>query len=404
MNSAVSIVKCEDYTPSSVLRAVREAIDLLGGIERFVREGQKALIKPNLLSPHPPGAAVCTHPAVVEAVINLALARGASCTIGDCPSVRADTPQGYEQLLEVTGMKGVMERTGAASLRFDDGGMEWEIESAQVFKRLTLTEALKTGDVLINVCKFKTHELTLLTGAVKNLFGLIPGRRKIQFHLQAGSNPEMFAQILVDLLRAVRPTLSIMDGIVGMDGQGPAAGRRRSFKVIIASEDPVALDAVACMIAGVDPMIIPMLRLANEQGVGVADASRIDIRGASVEEVRIADFLLPPRGDIVSRLPKPLYRMLRNHMVRKPVFDRAKCTGCRSCIKTCPVDAISGEGKELRIDYNACIRCYCCQEVCPEQAIPLVMSPLRNTIEGMLAVRRRIRHMVRREGSANRKV
>ncbi len=400
----VSIVKCEDYTPSNVLRAVKEAVDLLGGIERFVGDGRKVLVKPNLLSPHPPEAAVCTHPAVVESAIILSMAAGGKCIIGDCPSIRADTPEGYEHLLEVTGMRDVMRKTGATSLRFDDSGIEWEIESARAFRRLTLTGALRQGDALLNVCKFKTHELTLLTGAVKNLFGLIPGRRKIQFHLQAGSNPEMFAQVLVDLLRAVRPTLSIMDGIVGMDGQGPAAGRRRNFGVIVASEDPVALDAVACGIAGVDPMDIPTLRLANEQGVGVADLSRIEVLGASIEDARVEDFMLPPKGDIVSRLPKPLYGMLRNHMVRKPVFDRARCTGCRSCIKTCPVDAITGEGRELRIDYNACIRCYCCQEVCPEQAIPLVMSPLRNTIEGMLAVRRRIRHMVRREGSTKRSV
>lgn len=404
MNPAVSIVKCEDYTPSNVLRAVKEAVDLLGGIERFVGDGRKVLVKPNLLSPHPPEAAICTHPAVVESAIILSMAAGGKCIIGDSPSIRADTPAGYEQLLEVTGMRDVMRKTGATSLRFDDSGMEWEVEGAKVFHRLTLTEALREGDVLLNVCKFKTHELTMLTGAVKNLFGLIPGRRKIQFHLQAGSNPEMFAQILVDLLRAVRPTLSIMDGVVGMDGQGPAAGRRRQFGVIIASEDPVALDAVACAVAGVDPMHIPALRLANEQGVGVADLSRIEIVGTSVDEVRIEDFMLPPRGDIVSRLPKPLYRMLRNHMVRKPVFDRAKCNGCRSCVKTCPVDAIRGEGKNLRIDYTACIRCYCCQEVCPQEAIPLMMSPVRNTIEGALSVRRRIRRMVRREGSGRKQV
>jgi ferredoxin len=210
----------------------------------------------------------------------------------------------------------------------------------------------------------------------------------------------MFAQILVDLLRAVRPTLSIMDGIVGMDGQGPAAGRRRSFGVIIASADPVALDAVACAVAGVDPMEIPMLRLAHEQGVGVADLSRIEVVGSSIEEVRIDDFRLPPKGDIVSRLPKPLYRMLRNHLVRKPVFIRERCGGCQSCAEACPVHAISGTGKRLRIDHATCIRCYCCQEVCPEEAIRLQMSPLRDAIEGALAIRRRIRRMIKREGAA----
>jgi len=404
LQAKVSIIKCSDYIPSDVLKAVKEAVDLLGGIDRFVQPGQNVLVKPNLLSPHPPEAGVCAHPAVVEWTIGLAMACGAECAIGDCPSIRADTPEGYEHLLEVTGMREVMRKTGAKSIRLDDSSEEREMPGAKVFKRLPVAAALSGFDSVINICKFKTHELTLLTGAVKNLYGLIPGRRKIQFHLQAGNNPEMFAQILVDLLRGIRPTLSIMDGIVGMDGQGPSAGRRRNFGVILASEDPVALDAVACAIAGVDPMIVPTLRLANEQGVGVADLSRIEIVGAAVDEVRIDDFMLPPRGDIISRLPKPLYRMLRNHMVRKPVFDRAKCTDCRSCVRTCPVHAIDGEGKRLRIDYTACIRCYCCQEVCPEKAIPLVMSPLRNAIEGALAVRRAIRDLIGREGSTKRQV
>ena len=402
MRTAVSIVKCEDYTPSNVLRAVREAVDLIGGIERFVTFGEKVLIKPNLLSPHPPEHAVTTHPAVVEAVVGLAAASGARCVIGDCPSIRADTPVGYEHLLRVTGMADVLQRTGATSLRLDERRMEREVPDARVFRSITLTEALNGGEALISVCKFKTHELTLLSGAVKNLFGLIPGRRKVQYHLQAGSNPEMFAQILVDLLRAVRPTLSIMDGIVGMDGQGPAAGRRRTFGVIIASSDPVALDAVACAAAGVDPMEIPTLRLAHEQGVGVADLSQIQVVGAAVSEVRIEDFLMPPRGDIVSRLPKPLYRMLRNQLVRKPVFICKRCSGCRSCVKTCAVEAITGKGKNLRVDYAACIRCYCCQEVCPEQAIRLAMSPLRSFVEAARRVRRKLRRLFRSEVSVGK--
>lgn len=404
MNARVSIVKCEDYTPSNVLRAVKEAVDLLGGIEQLVSPGQRVLIKPNLLSPKPPEAAVCTHPAVVESIAGLAMGAGGTCLLGDCPSISGDSPQGYERLLDVTGMADVIRRTGIGAVRLDDTCEEREIPGAKVYRRMPVSGALGEVDTIINVPKFKTHELTLLTGAVKNLFGCVPGRRKIQFHLQAGCNPEMFAQILVDLLRTVRPALSIMDGVVGMDGQGPAAGRRKSFGVILASADPVALDAVACSIAGFDPMIVPTLRLANEQEVGVADLSRIEVVGASVDEARIEDFLLPPRGDIVSRLPKPLYRMLRNHMVRKPVFLREKCTGCRTCALGCPVDAISGEGKKLRIDYSRCIRCYCCQEVCPEEAIPLIMSRFRNSIEGALAVRRRIRRMVKREGSGCKRI
>ncbi|MDH7482133.1 MAG: DUF362 domain-containing protein [Armatimonadota bacterium] len=396
MSARVSIVKCEDYTPSNVLRAVKEAVSLLGGMEKFVRQGQKVLLKPNLLSARPPESGVCTHPAVVEAIISLATAAGGICTVGDSPSVGANTQEGFENLLKVTGMMDVIRRTEAGIAWFNKSGTERRITNAKVFRRILIADALAETDVLINVPKFKTHELTRLTGAVKNLFGCIPGRRKVEFHLQAGADPEVFAQILVDTLWEVRPALNIMDGIVGMDGQGPAAGRRRIFGFIIAGEDPVAVDAVACITANIDPMEVPMLRLATEQGVGTANRTEIEILGVQPEEVRIPGFLMPGRGDIISRLPRSVYHIARNHLVKRPVFIRSKCTGCRECVAICPVGAIHGNDKKLAVDYSTCIRCYCCQEVCPAEAIALRDSRLRVSLETALAIRRAIRRILKK--------
>lgn len=393
----VSIVTCADYTPSSVLKAVKEAVDLLGGMEHFVQPGESVLLKPNLLSPRPPESAVCTHPAVVEAVAGLTTAAGGKCALGDSPSLSGETPDSFRELIRTTGMLDAIERTGIDLLRFDDSGVEREIPDALVFRRILLSSALQGAEVLINLPKFKTHELTLLTGAVKNLFGCVPGRRKIEFHLQAGADPVMFSQMLVDLLRAVRPSLNIMDGIVGMDGQGPSAGRRRTFGVILASTDPVALDAVACMVAGVEPMIIPALRLASEQGVGIADPVMIEVIGASVEEVRIPDFLLPPRGDALSRVPSPVYRMARNQLVRTPAFLTAKCTSCGTCVEVCPVRAITEHNGRLRVDRGKCIRCYCCQEVCPEEAIVLRSGRLRGIVEAAIEIRRALKRLLKQD-------
>ena len=407
--STVAIVKCDDYTPSAVLRAVREAVDLLGGMGQFVSQGQKVLLKPNLLSSKPPDSAVCTHPAIVEAVAGLATAAGGICSVGDSPSIGAENWDKYERLLQVTGMAEAIERAGIEPVRFDDAHAEREIPEAKVFHRLLLTKALDDCDVLINIPKLKTHGLVLFSGAVKNLFGCVPGRRKGMFHLQAGDNPEMFAQMLVDVCRAVRPRLSIMDGIVGMDGQGPGAGRRRSFGLIIASADPVALDATACRVAGIDPMTIPTLRLASEQGVGIADG--IEVLGLQPEEVHIDDFLMPEGGDLVRRIPKPVYRALRNQIVVSPAFIRAKCTGCRQCIEMCPMNVITSEdspsspsritnhGSRLKINYSSCIRCYCCHEVCPQEAIYLRNGRLRGSVSALLAVRRAIVAVLKRETS-----
>jgi len=201
----------------------------------------------------------------------------------------------------------------------------------------------------------------------------------------------------VDVLRAVRPKLSIMDGIVGMDGQGPGAGRRRNFGLIIASGDPVALDATACRVAGIDPMTIPAIQLAAEQGLGITDG--IEVVGLQPEEVLIEDFLMPPQGDLISRAPKPIYRLLRNQLVVSPRFIREKCTGCRQCVEMCPMNVIGGEENRLKINYSKCIRCYCCHEVCPEGAIYLRGGRLRGSMSALLGVRRAILAVLKRETS-----
>ena len=393
--TTVAITRCEDYTPSKVFRAVKEAVDLLGGMGQFVTQGQKVLLKPNLLSARPPDSAVCTHPAIVEAVAGLVSVIGAKCSVGDSPSIGAENWNKYNRLLRLTGMMAAIERTGIRTVRFDDCPVEKDVPKAKVFHRLPLTKALDDFRVLINLPKFKTHGLVLFSGAVKNLFGCVPGRRKAMFHLQAGDNPEMFAQMLVDVLRAVRPPLSIMDGIVGMDGQGPGAGRRRNFGLIMASADPVALDATACRVAGIDPMIVPTIRLASEQGLGIATG--VEVLGLQPEEVRIDDFLVPQGGDMVSRMPKPIYRALRNQLVVSPTFIREKCTGCRQCVEMCPINSISGEENRLRINYSQCIRCYCCHEVCPQEAICLRAGRLRGSMSALLAARRAILAVVKRE-------
>jgi uncharacterized protein (DUF362 family)/Pyruvate/2-oxoacid:ferredoxin oxidoreductase delta subunit len=397
LKAKVAVVKCENYELSNVVQAVGEALDLLGGINKFVNPGQKVLLKPNLLSARPPETAIVTHPTVVEAVATLASQVGGICSIGDSPAtIVTATPDSYLRLLEITGMRKVIERTGMKVARFDDGGSERELPSAPIFRKILLANAISDHDVIINLPKFKTHSLTTITCGVKNLYGCIPGTKKMEFHLQTAGNPELFAQILVNILAIVKPRLTIADAIVGMDEQGPNAGRRRNFGFILASTDPVALDAVACKIAGIDPMTIPSTRLATEQGVGTGDLTEIEIVGAPLEEVYIFDFRLPPNADILNRTPKFINQILRNHLVSRPAILQGKCTLCKTCLKTCPVKAIRSNDKKLLFDYSLCIRCYCCQEICPQEAIVLRTSNLRWILAGGIFVLWKLKQCIKK--------
>jgi uncharacterized protein (DUF362 family)/Pyruvate/2-oxoacid:ferredoxin oxidoreductase delta subunit len=398
MNPKVSIVKCEDYSPENVRAAIKQAVDLLGGMEQFVHPGQRVLLKPNLLAAWAPDSGVTTHPAIVEAVIELAREAGGNCALGDSPAFGGESDAAFAKLLTKCGLSEVLDGMKVEGRRFQTTGPETEIPNAKVFHSIPLTDALSDADVLINLPKLKTHSLCIYTGAVKNLFGCVSGHRKAMFHLQAGDKPELFAQMLVDLHKAVKPQLSIMDGVLGMDGAGPSAGRRREFKVVIASSNPVALDAVACMVAGFDPEIVPTLRLASEQGLGPIKRDEIEIVGATPEEVRINDFLLPESGDMFNRVPKFIFHAFRNQLVLSPRIHRRKCIRCNECLKICPAQAIRSENK-LTFDYSKCIRCYCCAEVCPREAIYLHAGPLRTVFQGIQSVRKSILQILKREAS-----
>jgi uncharacterized protein (DUF362 family)/Pyruvate/2-oxoacid:ferredoxin oxidoreductase delta subunit len=359
--TSVSLISCAGYDREVVHAAVQQAVDLLGGMSAFVRPGQRVLLKPNLLKARPPEAAVTTHPEVVRAVVRLVQQAGGRVEVGDSPGMGD-----LAKVSERTGILGVVREEGAELADFSEAV---GVKNAGRFQRFEIARPAREADVIINLPKLKTHGMTTLTGAVKNLFGCVPGKRKVQWHFNTGVNHELFMDMLVELSMLLRPQLTIMDAVVGMEGNGPGSGDPRRIGVVIAGADPVAVDAVAARVVGVDPEKLAILRSARAKGIGEMRQAFIEVLGDPIGKVAITGFRLPPQEHLEWRLPEWARRSLKEALTTRPVIDHARCIQCGICSSHCPQQAISTKGKKLEIRYRDCIRCFCCQEFCPQGAI-----------------------------------
>ncbi len=367
MSIPVSIVRCGDYQAASVKRALAEALAPLGGMAAFVAPGQRVLLKPNLLYPKTPEAAVTTHPAVVRAVAEAVLAAGGRVSLGDSPTVTS-----FEATLERSGIGAVMEELGIGPVPFRTP-KEVEAAPGSVYTRLELSSEVLSFDRVINLPKLKTHGQMTLTLGVKNLFGCVVGMAKPAWHLRAGSDMR-FADLLLDVARTVAPCLTVMDGITGMEGNGPGSGTPRDLGLLAASPDPLALDFALAELLGVDEGKVPILMRACERLLAPRD---IAYPRLSPAETGVEDFRLPPTvSGLQWALPGFIRRPLRRSLSTYPVIDHEKCTLCERCREVCPAGAMGREAGGMRVDRRRCIGCFCCQELCPAAALTPVPGKL----------------------------
>ena len=351
MEEQISIVRCPDYHYPRVLKKVKEVLDPLGGIGAFVSRGDRVLLKPNLLYAKHPDRAVTTHPAMVQAVAELVVERGAVPIIGDSPGVgslrRVAAQAGITQVAEHMDCA-LTEFTRVVGVRTD---------ASFTFRKLEVAKAVLEVDVVINLPKVKTHGMMLLTLAVKNTFGCVPGMRKAQWHLKAGIDHLHFAGMLVELCKTVSPAVTITDGIVAMEGNGPGGGDPRRLGLIMAGKDPVALDTAVCRIVGLPPSTLPTVQAAQQRGLGQAEHGPITVRGEPIEAVMMRDFRVPKRHDLQWNLPGFMKRPLKRIVVPKTAINPSLCKACGTCIAVCPAKAIVVRNTCAKIDYGKCIRC-----------------------------------------------
>jgi uncharacterized protein (DUF362 family)/Pyruvate/2-oxoacid:ferredoxin oxidoreductase delta subunit len=331
-------------------------------IEQFPIEwsGKKVLLKPNMLAGWPPERAVTTNPTIVEAVIHSLERRGAQIMIGDNPGAH-----GYGDSARAAEVSGLRSVAGSRWVDLATSPVE-VVVSSRFFKRIVVSRQVMEADLIVNLPKLKTHMQTTLTGAVKNMFGILVGSQKARVHNVCASIAD-FAEAIVDIYGIRRPALSIMDAVVGMEGNGPTGGRPRTINRIIASEHGAAVDGVFAAMIGLDPDRVGILRAARGRGMGAVDVSAMDIEG---EIPRLSRFKLPMNvvgEDLVSRISAPFMGRVASPRFR---LRRDVCTRCATCARGCPRAAITLDPFPTW-NYERCIGCYCCYELCEQDAIML---------------------------------
>jgi len=366
MNIKVSIVRCSDY--SNAKDAIKEALNLIGGLEKIIVPGSRVLLKPNVLSIRSPEDAVTTHPAVVSAMCELVSEAGGIPVIGDGSGIVKPGSTTTSQALKVSGIEGVASNHGVELINFETSDfVEVDVPGSRQFSRLHISKAVLEADVIISLPKLKTHELTLYTGAVKNFFGTVPPKTRKQAHFL--EDRRRFGEAVVDIYSVVKPQLAVMDGVVGMDGNGPSNGTPTFAGVIIASYDCVALDIVASELIGIDPLRVPTNRAALERGFGTEHP---EIVGTAMEKVKVR--FKRPEGGITAYVPAFLMRILRKQLAVRPIINTSNCALCKACVSNCSVHAIEEIGRLLKINEEKCIQCYCCRELCPNDAVEIKKS------------------------------
>lgn len=372
MKSKVSLKYCNNYEYDDVYKVLKESIDNLGGLDKYLNKGEKVLLKLNLLMKKKPEEAVTTHPVFVHALTKIIIEYGCEVLLGDSPGGPFNEKV-LTALYSVTGIEEISKKTGA-KLNFNVKSFEKRNPNGLTLKKIILTDMLNDVDKVISVSKLKTHGMMTFTGAVKNMFGVVPGVLKAEYHLNMPKY-EDFGAALVDICVCANPVLSFMDGIVGMEGDGPSAGVPKHVNVVIASDNPYNLDKVACNIIKLDFSKVPTIKHSINIGLCKSDLSDVELLGDDINKFIIRDFKIPKImgvNPLIGKLPPFLNNFVNNLLQTKPVFDHETCIGCKICAENCPAKIITMNNKKKpSADLNKCIRCYCCQELCPKKAVSI---------------------------------
>jgi uncharacterized protein (DUF362 family)/NAD-dependent dihydropyrimidine dehydrogenase PreA subunit len=349
----VAIEVCNSYDVKLIKTLLHS---MFQEISFFPISNAKVLIKPNLLMSKTPEQAVTTHPVIIRALAELLKDYSCSISVGDSP--------GFGSAVKVLTSSGIMNVIKQLRLNIStfEHNIIKKIDGISPYREFVFGDDPEKYDLVINVPKLKTHGMMGMTLGVKNTFGFIHALEKAKWHLRAGQDRSLFASILIDIHTIVHPSVTVLDGIVGMDGNGPSSGRSRKLGLLGASKNAFILDDCIEKLVHI-PYPTPISHLADKYGL----LPNYEIKGSTI--TKIDDFLLPDTIDTDWNIPHFAKRLLKNVFTKKPKVRKKMCQSCGVCVKVCPANALSMQKNGPSFDYARCIRCYCCQEMCPEGAI-----------------------------------
>ena len=376
----VSITPCRSYAPAEVRAALERVLAPLGGLD-WVTPGMKIVIKANLVSMMKPELAATTHPALLCELVTMLCARGASVVIGDSPGGLYSAAV-VNRIYTVTGMREAVSAGGTLNQNFDV--REAIFPEAMVAHDFTYTAYLDDADAIIDFCKLKTHGMMGMSAAVKNMFGVVPGTFKPEYHFRYPNHAD-FAKMLIDLNTYFAPKtrLCLVDAVVGMEGNGPTQGKPRQLGALLAAVSPHPLDLLCAALIGLTPADVPTLQVAVENGMIPSSVDQLQIEG-DWRSLCVTDFdnIHVRRSLQFEGAGKFASMFVRSALRARPVPNKRACVGCEKCAKICPAKAIVMKNKRPVIDKNACITCFCCQEFCPVGAMtvhrPLIARVLNH--------------------------
>ena len=372
--SKIFFVSQKNYNQSEIDEAVKKIFDYFGGVEKFINPGEKVLLKVNLVSGHEIERRVTTDPSIVYSVAKLILEHGATPFIADSPGI-----DNFKTSAEKAGFMKVSRELNIECKELTDP-VDLPVKNEADYRKIQVSKFVIEADKIINLAKLKTHGQMYLTMGVKNLFGCIPGRLKAGWHYNVGLNREKFASLLLDIYENVKPCFTILDGVIGMHGDGPTSGEPYEFGILAGTQDALSMDFHLCKMLGGNFEDYPLWLAAKKRKFKECELNSDDVCGDIKSDHKFKDVKIPKTRTmrLLPRLP-----FLERLMTSKPVHIQKLCIGCGRCEKICAAGALKHKNKKLYFDYGKCIRCYCCHEMCPVKAIEFKESKLLSLMNSL---------------------